>query len=285
MSHAEKCRCGPAVQRKVLKDGPTKGRHFLTCGRSKGPGQQGCGYFKWLDETILSTKEPIKDFPSTNDVHNRMDRDYRSIHELNYDIYTDGACKGNSNVKVRILPAGWGVVVVCGGLICKELYGPVVIEPRQEGFMGAEVTSNNTAELCAIGEALKWVRDSVLNNDDDDRGITRVNVVIRYDSEYAANSVTGIFNGKKNRGLIENVRSILSDINNSKSGKYVSVSFKHVKGHSNDKWNDMADALANKGSDGFRHSDESEGGIKHRTHEFVRDDMESSKRSCISRFP
>ncbi|KAF5899285.1 DNA topoisomerase 3-alpha [Clarias magur] len=44
------CNCNePAVTRTVMKDGPNKGRVFLTCGR---PREQQCGFFQWVDENV-----------------------------------------------------------------------------------------------------------------------------------------------------------------------------------------------------------------------------------------
>ena len=68
-------------------------------------------------------------------------------------LYVDGSCDGNQNVDATT-PAGWGVVVVEGdsglgrgsGEILTELSGPVSTSPSEE-FIGAEVGSNNTAEL------------------------------------------------------------------------------------------------------------------------------------------
>ncbi|KAB5531012.1 hypothetical protein PHYPO_G00135980 [Pangasianodon hypophthalmus] len=44
------CSCNiPAVTRTVMKDGPNKGRAFLTCGK---PRDQQCGFFQWVDENV-----------------------------------------------------------------------------------------------------------------------------------------------------------------------------------------------------------------------------------------
>ncbi|KAF7691107.1 DNA topoisomerase 3-alpha [Silurus meridionalis] len=44
------CTCNiPAVTRTVMKDGPNKGRVFLTCSK---PRDQQCGFFQWVDENV-----------------------------------------------------------------------------------------------------------------------------------------------------------------------------------------------------------------------------------------
>ncbi|KAI5622748.1 DNA topoisomerase 3-alpha, partial [Silurus asotus] len=44
------CTCNiPAVTRTVMKDGPNKGRVFLTCDK---PRDQQCGFFQWVDENV-----------------------------------------------------------------------------------------------------------------------------------------------------------------------------------------------------------------------------------------
>jgi hypothetical protein len=85
-------------------------------------------------------------------------------------------------------------------------------------------------------------------------------VVIRYDSEYAAKSVQGIFNGKKNTELIAEARrhyAALSrvmvaghSVEAMRPTRAVEVAFVHVKGHSNSRWNDRADELAGFGAAG-----------------------------------
>jgi len=102
--------------------------------------------------------------------------------------------------------------------------------------------SNNTGELSAIGETLIWIRD----NHEATKQYT--DVVIHYDSFYAAKSITGEFNGNKNKELYLNIRKIFQQLKVERSN--LNISFEHVKGHSNDKWNDLADKLANRGSAG-----------------------------------
>ena len=69
-------------------------------------------------------------------------------------LYVDGSCDGNQNVDAET-PAGWGFVVILGdsglgrgsGDVVTELHGPVVTSSSEPEFIGAEVGSNNTAEL------------------------------------------------------------------------------------------------------------------------------------------
>ena len=81
-----------------------------------------------------------------------------------FHIYVDGSCLGNQNVDSET-PAGWGVVVITGsndlgrgnGEIFHEFNGEVITDSDDSKFIGAEVGSNNTAELTAFAEALRWV--------------------------------------------------------------------------------------------------------------------------------
>ena len=99
-------------------------------------------------------------------------------------LFTDGACAGNQNVATAQCPAGWGVVVVegslgnppLGGEAAAELYGPVELNALSPAYLGAEVCSNNTGELSAVCEALRWLIE--------DEHSTR-RAVIWYDSKYA----------------------------------------------------------------------------------------------------
>jgi len=159
-----------------------------------------------------------------------------------YLIYTDGACKGNSDVAKKQSPAGWGAVILeneeSSLRTVKEIYGPVQTNPLNEGFIGAQVMSNNTGELSAIGHALQYMVDH-------SGELSEGDIVIRYDSIYAANSIIGIYNGEKNVALISSCREIYR-----RATAIYSVTFEKVKGHSNDKYNDIADELANRGAVG-----------------------------------
>ena len=84
--------------------------------------------------------------------------------ESSLHIYVDGSCEENQNV-TESTPAGWGFCVVAGdsgigrggGDVIAERSGPVVTDPSASDFIGAEVGSNNTAELTAIAHAARWL--------------------------------------------------------------------------------------------------------------------------------
>ena len=66
-------------------------------------------------------------------------------------IFTDGACKGNKNVAINSIPAGWGMVVLkCSGLnelgvnttVLHESCGAVVTSPTSPNYLGAEHGKN-----------------------------------------------------------------------------------------------------------------------------------------------
>lgn len=77
---------------------------------------------------------------------------------------------------------------------------------------------------------------------------------ILYDSEYAAKSITGEYNGPKNRNLILRARLIKKKVEESLRGENKheesGIVFVKVKAHNNNHFNDIADRLANLGSAG-----------------------------------
>ena len=81
-----------------------------------------------------------------------------------WSLYVDGSCLGNQNVDAST-PAAWAVVVVTGdtglgrgsGELHEEFADVVITDPTEDDFIGAEVGSNNTAELCGFAAALRWL--------------------------------------------------------------------------------------------------------------------------------
>ena len=140
------------------------------------------------------------------------------------EVYTDGSGQGGA--------AGWGWVAVAAGREVQARRGPVVVGADSVGWRGAERATNNTGELTAVLEAIEWAIGKGLRE-----------VVIRYDSEYAAHMTRGDWQARVNKLLIEQSRRALERAK--KAG--CEVGWKHVKGHSGDRWNDRADVLADAG--------------------------------------
>ncbi len=119
--------------------------------------------------------------------------------------YTDGACSGNPG------PAGLGVVVVDGG-VTTEL----------SEYLG--LTTNNVAELTAIGRALDQVAER-------ERPIQ-----IHTDSQYAIGVLSKGWKAKANGQLVANIKAELS--------QRPKVRLVYVPGHAGVPLNERADELA-----------------------------------------
>jgi ribonuclease HI len=140
-------------------------------------------------------------------------------------IYTDGACRGNPG------PGGWGALLNYKGKT-KELYG------------GEKNTTNNRMELMAVIKALEALTKPCL-------------VQINSDSIYVLRGITEWMSLWKKRGWKTAAKS---PIKNEDLWRRLDaaitphkVEWKWIKGHSGDKGNDRADALANLGIDSFVH--------------------------------
>ena len=141
---------------------------------------------------------------------------------MNYTIYTDGACSGNPG------PGGWGAIILNEK---KELHN---ISGKTKD------TTNNRMELMAPIMALKKIKS---NSD----------VVIFTDSTYVKNGITDWIkkwekNGWKNsnKKTVKN-KDLWIKLNNLCSEN--KVIWKWVKGHSTNKYNNLADKLATQAID------------------------------------
>lgn len=132
-------------------------------------------------------------------------------------IYTDGAASGNPG------PGGYGVVLISG-------------KHRLEKSQGYKLTTNNRMELMAVIEGLESLK------------IPGSNVTIYTDSKYVADAVekgwvfqweTKGFKNKKNPDLW--IRFL-------KAYRKHKVRFVWIKGHANNKENEICDRLAVKAS-------------------------------------
>ena len=136
---------------------------------------------------------------------------------MKYKIYTDGACSGNPG------PGGWGAIIFDK-------------DNNQRNISGnAKDTTNNRMELMAPIMALKKIK-------------TYSEITIYTDSTYVKNGITEwIKNWKKNGWKNANKKPIknkdlwikLDDL--CKDNKVI---WKWVKGHSDNKYNNLADELA-----------------------------------------
>ena len=139
-------------------------------------------------------------------------------------MYTDGACSGNPG------PGGWGAVLRYGDTE-KELSG------------GEAATTNNRMELMAAIEALNALKRPT-------------KVRLHTDSKYVMDGVTKWIHGWKKNGWKtadkkpvknEDLWKLLDAANERHD-----VTWKWVKGHSDDVMNDRADALARAGIETVR---------------------------------
>ena len=157
--------------------------------------------------------------------------DIRSVH-----IYVDGSCSENRNVSSETR-AGWGLCVIVNdggpgngkGHLLTELSGEGITNEEVGGYLGAEVGSNNTAELSAIAHALRWI----LSESEVD------SATIRGDSNYALNIASGLWKAKANQALARRVSDLWDEV----SG-IVTLVGEHVPAHRGHRWNERADHLA-----------------------------------------
>ena len=138
---------------------------------------------------------------------------------MKYKIYTDGACTGNPG------PGGWGAVIFDQG-------------NKQKNISGSEKnTTNNRMELLAAIMSLKKIK-------------TNSEVVIFTDSTYVKNGITEwMKNWKKNGWKNSNKKPVKNKdlwVKLDKLCEANNVSWKWVKGHSTNEFNNLADELATK---------------------------------------
>ena len=162
--------------------------------------------------------------------------------EIELRLYTDGSCPDNKNANTKNCPAGWGLAIrkhlkdetIPNIELSTGLFGPVITKHHDKRFLGAENGSNNTGELTAICEGLKWLIEQEGTN---------TPAAIYYDSKYAAKITTGEYKAETNKYLAAKARTLLRQLWEKRK-----IRLEHIKGHSDDPGNDAADELANKGA-------------------------------------
>lgn len=131
-------------------------------------------------------------------------------------LYTDGACSGNPG------PGGWGVVLIYG-------------KHERELSGGEPETTNNRMELMATIAGLKHLKEPC-------------DVTLYTDSKYVLQGFTEWLPGWQKKGWktadkkpVKNVELWQKLV---EAAAQHSIEWKWVKGHSGDKYNDLADGLA-----------------------------------------
>ena len=152
-------------------------------------------------------------------------------------VYTNG---GSTNAELqddRDEVAGWAFAAIQRGQnslheeghVVYEESGVVHIDPEHWQYEGADVRSNNTAEITAMIRALRWVSGQAGQN----------RVTIYYDSMYTAAAARGAERATSNTELTVKLRMELATARLSRP-----VRFEHVKGHCGHTWNEYVDQLA-----------------------------------------
>lgn len=122
------------------------------------------------------------------------------------EIYCDGAFSSNRNT------GGWAFIALQNE------------EKIFSNFFPISGGTNNTAEIQAAIEACNWAREQ------DYKEFT-----IYSDSMYVIGAIS---KGNKRNKNIE----LLAELDKAVEG--LTIQWKHIKGHSNNKWNELCDALA-----------------------------------------
>jgi len=120
------------------------------------------------------------------------------------EIYTDGACSVNPGI------GGWGAVLIYESGVEKEIYGSEI------------ETTNNRMEITAVIKSLEELGDEQ-------------DIKIYSDSTYVINTITKNWKRNANNDLWDILDKLLSD---------KKVEWQWVKGHSGNKYNEIADKLA-----------------------------------------
>ena len=180
-------------------------------------------YFTWKDceQQVKGVKNAkFKKFNNEEEANQFL----ASNNEINkenivpdYYVYTDGACSGNPG------PGGWGAVIFDK-------------ENNQKNISGNEKnTTNNRMELLAAIMALKKIKSNS-------------QITIYTDSTYVKNGITEwMFNWKKNDWKTASKKPVKNKdlwIKLDKLCEKNKVSWKWVKGHGTNKYNNLADQLA-----------------------------------------
>ena len=141
-------------------------------------------------------------------------------------FFTDGS--GSKGRCIAKTPAGWGWCTSREGT-WTEAKGPVITTSDHTAFLGANVGSNNTGELTAIAEAILYALENQYTS-----------VVIRTDSQWSINVISGKWRPKTHHSLINYIRGLVKH-------PALKTTFHWVKAHAGTEGNEKADKLAKQG--------------------------------------
>lgn len=164
----------------------------------------------------------VESFSLLDDKVIDKDGEQEKKHSRKIDVYTDGACSGNPG------RGGWAFVIVEKD---KSIYEK----------SGAEAeTTNNRMEMQAVIEALEEVHSQKLLDMD---------ITIYTDSSYVKNGITEWIKKWKKNGWRSSSNSLVKNqdlwlLLDSLVSSCSSLSWKWVKGHAGNKFNEMCDSLA-----------------------------------------
>lgn len=129
-------------------------------------------------------------------------------------VYSDGSSGGRSDE-----PGGYGWVVLREG------------HPVLAGYGGDPSTTNNLMELEGAIEGLRAVLNAGLH-------LSGIRVELVSDSQYVLGMAAGKFHPSKNIEKVAEIKEL---------SRQLGVSFRWVRGHSKEPWNERVDSLAKKG--------------------------------------
>lgn len=179
------------------------------------------------------------------------------------EIYTDGSSLNNQSKGKRLAGCAFAVVLNNCATASDAKTQAMEIAGKQslqtliysyKKHLGA--VTNNAAELYAVLFSLKWLRKNitqVINTalqsqiTDTSLQITNaLNIVYNIDSKYVIGVVTGNYKAKANIKLLEIIYELLHEINVNAAERNatITISFKHVKGHNGNEFNELVDKLA-----------------------------------------
>lgn len=140
-------------------------------------------------------------------------------------VYADGASKGNPGL------GGWGYVIL------------FPVGDPLTNYGGKHNATNNQMELQAVIEALKELHEISHHN---------VEICVFTDSTYVQKGISEWIKGWKKNGWQTAAKKPVKNVNQWKEldalQENLQIEWRWVKGHAGNKYNEMADGLANMGA-------------------------------------